>query len=120
LPKTKNYDDELNRQLGDLHRDNMNKFQTQDSAEQELDALFAYTQNLNQEKAAIERKARSAVVQVAVILRDLRDSLETLKRRMREFNNKINKRQLPISRYLKSNPRRRSPGQGDSNLDIHL
>ncbi len=103
--KLKTIDDELNRQLGDLHRDNMNKFQTQDSAEQELDALFAYTQNLNQEKAAIERKARSAVVQVAVILRDLRDSLETLKRRMREFNNKINKRQLSDLKVFKIEPR---------------
>jgi len=103
--KLKTIDDELNRQLGDLHRDGMSKFQAQDSAEQELDALFAYTLNLSQEQAAIERKARSAVVQVAAILRDLRDSLETLKRRMREFNNKINKRQLSDLKVFKIEPR---------------
>jgi hypothetical protein len=103
--KLKYIDDELGRQLGDLHREGMSKFQTQDSAEQELDALFNYTAQLSQEQAAIERKARSAVVQVAAILRDLRDSLETLKRRMREFNNKINKRQLSDLKVFKIEPR---------------
>ena len=103
--KLKQIDDELVRQLGDLHRDGMNKFQAQDTAEQELDALFNYTAQLSQEQAAIERKARSAVVQVAAILRDLRDSLETLKRRMREFNNKINKRQLSDLKVFKIEPR---------------
>lgn len=103
--KLRTIDDELNRQLGDLHRDGVDKFQTQDSAEQELDALFNYTAQLSQEQAAIERKARSAVVQVAAILRDLRDSLETLKRRMREFNGKINKRQLSDLKVFKIEPR---------------
>jgi len=98
-------DEELNRQLMDLHRDGLDKFQTQDNTEQELDALFAYTVNLSQEQAAIERKARSAVVQIAAILRDLRDSLETLKRRMREFNNKINRRQLSDLKVFKIEPR---------------
>ncbi len=98
-------DNDLNQQLGELHGCGISKFQTQDSSEQELDALFAYTLNLSQEQAAIERKARSAVVQVAAILRDLRDSLETLKRRMREFNNKINKRQLSDLKVFKIEPR---------------
>ena len=103
--KLKQIDDELIRQLGELHRDGMNKFQAQDSAEQELDALFNYTAQLSPEQEAIERKARSAVVQVAAILRDLRDSLETLKRRMREFNSKINKRQLSDLKVFKIEPR---------------
>ncbi|UOA09583.1 hypothetical protein [Methylobacter sp. S3L5C] len=103
--KLNTLDDELNRQLMDLHRDGLSKFQTQDSSEQELDALFAYTVNLSQEQSAIERKARSAVVQIAAILRDLRDSLETLKRRMREFNNKINRRQLSDLKVFKIEPR---------------
>jgi hypothetical protein len=98
-------DDTLHRQLSDLHIDGVNKFQNQDSIEQELEALFAYTANLSKEQAAIERKARSAVVQVAAILRDLRDSLETLKRRMREFNHKINKRQLSDLKVFKIEPR---------------
>jgi hypothetical protein len=45
------------------------------------------------------------VVQVAAILRDLRDSLETFKRRMREFNNKINRRQLSDLKVFKIEPR---------------
>ena len=103
--KLKQIDEHLNQELGTLHRDGVNKFQTQDTAEQELDALFNYTTQLSQEQEAIERKARSAVVQVAAILRDLRDSLETFKRRMREFNNKINRRQLSDLKVFKIEPR---------------
>ncbi len=103
--KLKQIDEQLNQQLGTLHRDGVNKFQTQDTAEQELGALFNYTTQLSQEQEAIERKARSAVVQVAAILRDLRDSLETFKRRMREFNNKINRRQLSDLKVFKIEPR---------------
>ncbi len=103
--KLKQIDEQLNQQLAGLHRDGVNKFQAQDTAEQELDALFNYTAQLSQEQEAIERKARSAVVQVAAILRDLRDSLETFKRRMREFNNKINRRQLSDLKVFKIEPR---------------
>jgi hypothetical protein len=88
-----------------LHHEGINKFQVQDDQEQELQALFNYTAQLKQEQAAIERKARSAVVQVAAILRDLRDSLETLKRRMSDFNNKINRRQLSDLKVFKIEPR---------------
>jgi hypothetical protein len=98
-------DGDLDQQLGNLHRDGVSKFQTQDSAEQELDALFNYTMQLSQEAAAIERKARSAVVQVAAILRGLRDSLNTFKRRMSGFNNKINHRQLSDLKVFKIEPR---------------
>lgn len=103
--KLKHIDEQLNQQLASLHRDGINKFQTQDTSEQELDALFNYTAHLCQEQEAIERKARSAVVQVAAILRDLRDSLETFKRRMREFNNKINRHQLSDLKVFKIEPR---------------
>jgi hypothetical protein len=98
-------DDALSLNLGKLHQEGVTKFQTQDSAEQELEALFNYTAQLSQELASIERKARSAVVQVAAILRDLRNSLEALKRRMREFNNKINRRQLSDLKIFKIEPR---------------
>ncbi len=103
--KLKQIDEQLNDHLSQLHRDGVSKFQTQDTAEQQLNALFNYTAQLSQEKEAIERKARSAVVQVAAILRDLRDSLETFKRRMREFNNKINRRQLSDLKVFKIEPR---------------
>lgn len=88
-----------------LHHEGISKFQVQDDQEQELQVLFNYTAQLKQEQAAIERKARSAVVQVAAILRDLRDSLETLKRRMSDFNTKINRRQLSDLKVFKIEPR---------------
>lgn len=98
-------DDALQLQLSELHRDEINKFQAQETSEKELEALFNYYDNLSQEQEAIERKARSAVVQVAVILRDLRNSLETFKRRMREFNQKINRRELSDLAVFKIEPR---------------
>jgi hypothetical protein len=88
-----------------LHHEGISKFQVQDDQEQELQVLFNYTAQLKQEQAAIERKARSAVVQVAAILRDLRDSLETLKRRMSDFNTKINRRQLSDLKVFRIEPR---------------
>lgn len=98
-------DKELTEGLIHLHHDGVSKFQIQEGPEQELQALFNYTAQLKQEQAAIERKARSAVVQVAAILRDLRDSLETLKRRMTDFNTKINRRQLSDLKVFKIEPR---------------
>ncbi|WP_341326848.1 hypothetical protein [Methylotuvimicrobium sp. KM2] len=98
-------DKELAEGLIHLHHDGVSKFQVQEGPEQELQALFNYTAQLKQEQAAIERKSRSAVVQVAAILRDLRDSLETLKRRMTDFNTKINRRQLSDLKVFKIEPR---------------
>lgn len=98
-------DEKLERELIDLHRDNVSKFQYEDSPEKELDALFAFIPQLAQEKQVIEGKARSAVVQVAAILRDLRSSLETFKRRMHEFNKKINRCQLSDLKVFKIEPR---------------
>lgn len=91
--------------LNALRQEGINKFEVQESPEKALQALFNYTAQLKQEQAAIERKARSAVVQVAAILRDLRDSLETLKSRMAEFNRKINKRPLSDLKVFKIEPR---------------
>jgi hypothetical protein len=98
-------DKELAEGLNLLHHDGISKFQVQEGPEQELQALFNYTAQLKQEQAAIEREARSAVVQVAAILRGLRNSLETLKRRMSDFNNKINRRELSDLKVFKIEPR---------------
>jgi hypothetical protein len=103
--RLKELDKELADGLNVLRHEGINKFEAQEGPEQELQALFNYTAQLKQEQAAIERKARSAVVQVAAILRDLRDSLETLKRRMSDFNHKINKRPLSDLKVFKIEPR---------------
>ena len=101
----KQLDDKLKNKLDTLHHDDLSKFQYEESAEKELESLFAFTAQSALEKEAIERKSRSAVVQVAAILRGLRDSLETLKMRMNEFNNKINRRQLSDLKIFRIEPR---------------
>lgn len=103
--KLKQLDDRLQSKLDALHHDDLNKFQYEESAEKELESLFAFAGQLLLEKEAIERKSRSAVVQVAAILRGLRDSLVTLKMRMNEFNNKINRRQLSDLKIFRIEPR---------------
>lgn len=95
----------LERELNDLHRDGVSKYQYEDNVEKELEALFAFIPQLSQEKELIAGKARSAVIQVAAILRDLRSSLETFKRRMHEFNIKINRCQLSDLKVFKIEPR---------------
>ena len=57
-----------------------------------------------QEAEALEKKVRSAVVNVAACLRELRDGLSAFKRRMREFNRKISGRQLSDLAVFKIEP----------------
>jgi len=87
-------DYDLSDGLNQLHIANVTKYQNKGNAEQELESLFNFTAQLAQEKIAIERKARSAVIQVSLILRELNSGLDSLKRCMNDFNKLINKRQL--------------------------
>lgn len=103
--RLKQLDESLQNKLHTLHRDDLSKFQYEENTEKELESLFAFTAQLALEKEAIERKSRSAVVQVAAILRGLRDSLVTLKMRMNEFNNKINRRPLSDLKVFRIEPR---------------
>lgn len=84
-----------------LHSANVTKFQNQDSSEQELESLFNFTTQLAQEKIAIEHKARNAVIQISLILRELNSGLESLKRCMNDFNKLINKRKLSDLKVFK-------------------
>ena len=103
--KLRQLDEKISNGLTSLHQDGVVKFQYEDDPEKELAVLFAFNAQLPQEQEAIARKAKSAVVQVAAILRDLRSSLDTLKMRMNEFNNKINKQQLSDLKVFKIEPR---------------
>jgi hypothetical protein len=94
-------DNELNDGLHYLHTSGVTKFQRHDSAEQELESLFDFNAQLAQEKLAIDRKARSAVIQIAALLRELDSGLNSLKRCMNEFNKLINKRQLSDLKVFK-------------------
>jgi len=84
-----------------LHSANVRKFENQDNAEQELESLFNFTAQLAQEKIAIEHKARHAVIQISLILRELNSGLDSLKRCMNDFNKLINKRKLSDLKIFK-------------------
>lgn len=89
---------ELDSKLADLlstiHASGLNKYQLLGSPEDEIQRLISFGQQLPQEQEALERKARAAVVNIALCLRDLRQGLDAFQRRMHEFNRKINGRQL--------------------------
>ncbi|MCA6063766.1 hypothetical protein [Thalassolituus marinus] len=80
--------------LSELHHKGLTKFQYAENDEIEIDTLINFRHQLSREAEALERRARSAVVNVTASLRDLRSGLYSLKRRMREFNSLIGARQL--------------------------
>ena len=81
--------EEIRRTLGEIHAGGLTKYQFIGDDENEIDRLVEFAHHLPQEAEALEKKARSAVVNVAAGLRELRDGLTAFKRRMREFNRKI-------------------------------
>jgi hypothetical protein len=87
-------DDDLHNGLHNLHSEGVTKYQYHDSPEQELDSLFTFKSLLAKEEQVIAGKARTAVINVSLLLRGLSTDLEALKRRMNDFNKLINRRQL--------------------------
>lgn len=90
--------EQLNRELKSgldaLHGAGLVKYQYSDSEDQELGRIIAFSHELEKEREALEKKARSAVVNVTASLRELRDGLLTFQSRMREFNRLIGHRRL--------------------------
>src|SRR5690554_208297 len=86
-------DREISGQLSELYHKGLIKFQYAESEEVEINALINFRHQLQREAEALERRARSAVVNVTASLRDLHSGLHSLKRRMREFNSLIGARQ---------------------------
>lgn len=80
--------------LGEIHTGGLTKYQFIGEPESEVVRLIEFAHHLPQEAEVLEKKVRSAVVNVAACLRELRDGLFAFKRRMREFNRKISGRQL--------------------------
>lgn len=97
-------DDLIHRQLGEIHTGGLTKYQFVGEAEDEITRLVEFAHHLPQEAQALEKKVRSAVVNVAACLRELRDGLLAFKRRMREFNRKISGRQLSDLAVFKIEP----------------
>lgn len=87
-------DEQIRQLLAELHGGGLTKYQFTGDAESEIARLIEFAHHLPQEAEALEKKVRSAVVNVAASLRELRDGLQAFKRRMREFNRKISGRQL--------------------------
>ncbi len=89
---------ELNRRLEEhltlLHAGGLSKFQYAESPEEEIRHIIAFSQQLDKEAEALEKKARSAVVTVTAGLRELRDGLGSFQSRLREFNKLIGLRKL--------------------------
>lgn len=97
-------DDKIRHLLSDIHVGGLTKYQFVDDGENEILRLVEFAHHLSQEAEALEKKARSAVVNVAACLRELRDGLHSFKRRMREFNRKISGRQLSDLAVFKIEP----------------
>ena len=80
--------------LVQLHAGGLTKFQFAGGSETEIQRIVDFAAHLTQEAQALERAARTAVVNVTACLHDLRDGLLSFKGRMREFNRLIGRRQL--------------------------
>ncbi len=97
-------DGQIRQLLGDIHTGGLTKYQFVGEPESEIARLIEFAHHLPQEAEALEKKVRSAVVNVAACLRELRDGLLAFKRRMREFNRKISGRQLSDLAVFKIEP----------------
>jgi hypothetical protein len=96
--------EQLPHQVAELHACGLTKFSYMGGEETEIDRMVAFAAHLPQEAEALERKARSAVVNVTACLRELRDGLLTFKSRMRDFNRLISRRQLSDLAVFKIEP----------------
>ncbi|HRQ45786.1 MAG TPA: hypothetical protein PK725_02495 [Rhodocyclaceae bacterium] len=97
-------DERMQGHLATLHEAGLTKYQFADSPENEIERIIAFAAHLAQEAEALERKARTAVVNVTACLRELRDGLLTFKSKMREFNRLISRRQLSDLSVFKIEP----------------
>jgi hypothetical protein len=96
--------EQMPQQIAALHACGLTKFVYMSGDETEISRIIAFAAHLPQEAEALERKARSAVVNVTACLRELRDGLLTFKSRMRDFNRLISRRQLSDLAVFKIEP----------------
>jgi hypothetical protein len=94
-------DDDLNNGLHKLHSEGITKYQFHDSPEKELENLFDFKAQLAKEEQVIAGKARTAVINVSLLLRGLSKDLDALKSRMSDFNKSINKTKLSDLKIFK-------------------
>ncbi|WP_206060374.1 hypothetical protein [Nitrincola alkalilacustris] len=88
------FNSELKAGIRELHAGGLTRFQYSEVEDQELKRIIEFSHQLPQEREALEKKARSAVVNVTASLRELRNGLLTFQSKMREFNRLIGHRRL--------------------------
>jgi hypothetical protein len=87
-----------------LNQKGLTKFQMAQTQDEELKGIIQFSHCLDDEKRALERRARSAVVNVTASLRELRSGLYALQSKMKEFNRLISRRQLSDLKTFKIEP----------------
>ena len=97
-------DERIGNHLASLHAGGLTKFQFSENPETEIDQIVRFAAHLPQEAEALERKARTAVVNVTACLRELRDGLLRFQGKMREFNRLVGRRQLSDLEVFKIDP----------------
>jgi len=97
-------DERIGNHLASLHAGGLTKFQFSENPETEIDHIIGFAAHLPQEAEALERKARTAVVNVTACLRELRDGLLRFQGKMREFNRLVGRRQLSDLEVFKIEP----------------
>ncbi|HAS8328025.1 TPA: hypothetical protein I7708_05065 [Vibrio vulnificus] len=88
----------------DLVQKGLTKFQMAQTQDEEIKGIIKFSHCLDSEKKALERRARSAVVNVTASLRELRSGLYSLQSKMKEFNRLISHRQLSDLKTFKIEP----------------
>lgn len=88
------FSDGLRQIKNDLAQKGLTKFQMAQTQDEELANIIQFSHCLNNEKKALDRRARSAVVTVTASLRELRSGLLAFQSKMKEFNRLISHRQL--------------------------
>lgn len=97
-------DRDLEMRLAQLHQGGLTKFEFAGGSESEIGRIIEFAAHLPQEEQALDRKSRSAVVNVTACLRELRDGLRTFKSKMRDFNRLITRRQLSDLKVFRIEP----------------
>lgn len=95
---------ELRQMKNELGQKGLTKFQMAQTQDEELEGIIQFNHCLDDEKKALERRARSAVVNVTASLRELRSGLYALQSKMKEFNRLISQRQLSDLKIFKIEP----------------
>jgi len=95
----------LQRGLQDLHAGGLTKYEHCPTQDEEWSRILDFHQMLPKEAEALEKKARSAVINVTASLKQLRQGLNAFKAQMRGFNRLVSQRQLSDLRVFKIEPR---------------